>query len=202
MRKGSLSADARLRTFEKGMFCCKLTVAGAIQKGLLHVSFVAAKNCCRGMLKKGFSLWGGLVWAEKNSLFRKLKTLSFVKNLSNCTRKPPFCTNLKPSICTSLSFLSSNTKCFYKPKAFYLHKPFRIAIPSNSFLPSASHSHPAITLLSAKNTAILFISALNPYAVTPERRTDSKPFRRRFARKTGFGSCRRKLPLKSSPAEL
>ena len=146
------------------------------------------------MLKKGFSLWGGLVWAEKNSLFRKLKTLSFVKNLSNCTRKPPFCTNLKPSICTSLSFLSSNTKCFYKPKAFYLHKPFRIAIPSNSFLPSASHSHPAITLLSAKNTAILFISALNPYAVTPERRTDSKPFRRCFVGKTGFDmSCRKFL---------
>ena len=39
------------------------------------------------------------------------------------------------------------------------------------------------------------MSALNPYAVTPERRTDSKPFRRRFARKTGFDSCRRKLLL-------
>ena len=37
------------------------------------------------------------------------------------------------------------------------------------------------------------MSALNPYAVTPERRTDSKPFRRRLVRKTGFGSCRRKL---------
>ena len=36
-------------------------------------------------------------------------------------------------------------------------------------------------------------SALNPYAVTPEPRTDSKPFRRRFVRKTGFGSCRRKF---------
>ena len=167
MRKGSLSADARLRTFEKGMFCCKLTVAGAIQKGLLHVSFVATKNCCRGMLKKGFSLWGGLVWAEKNSLFRKLKTLSFVKNLSNCTRKPPFCTNLKPSICTSLSFLSSNTKRFYKPKTFLLNKPFLAILKSPPFFApkaflfeqtfpyyhpkqpfsttNATHSHPAIT---------------------------------------------------------
>ena len=35
--------------------------------------------------------------------------------------------------------------------------------------------------------------ALIPYAVTPEPRTDSKPFRRRFVRKTGFGSCRRKF---------
>ena len=37
------------------------------------------------------------------------------------------------------------------------------------------------------------MSAQNPYAVTPERRTDSKPFRRRFVRKNGFGSCRRKF---------
>ena len=37
------------------------------------------------------------------------------------------------------------------------------------------------------------MSALTPYAVTPERRTDSKPFRRRLVRKNGFGSCRRKL---------
>ena len=37
------------------------------------------------------------------------------------------------------------------------------------------------------------MSALTPYAVTPEPRTDSKPFRRRFVRKTGFGSCRRKF---------
>ena len=41
--------------------------------------------------------------------------------------------------------------------------------------------------------AILFIIALNPYAVTPEPRTDSKPFRRCLVRKTGFGSCRREL---------
>ena len=37
------------------------------------------------------------------------------------------------------------------------------------------------------------MSALTPYAVTPEPRTDSKPFRRRFVRKAGFGSYRRKL---------
>ena len=37
------------------------------------------------------------------------------------------------------------------------------------------------------------MSALNPYAVTPEPRTDSKPFRRCLVQKTGFGSCRRKL---------
>ena len=60
-------------------------------------------------------------------------------------------------------------------------------------MPAAALFCPAITYCPQKNTAVLLISALNPYAVTPERRTDSKPFRRRFVRKTGFGSCRWKL---------
>ena len=81
---------------------------------------------------------------------------------------------------------------FFEPKAFLLHKPF-FTIPSTPFPPSISHSHPAITYCPPKNDAVLFIFALNPHAVTPEPRTDSKPFRRRFVRKTGFGSCRRKF---------
>ena len=101
-----------------------------------------------------------------------------------------------------------------KPNAFHLHKPFFSVLkhqtflqtkrflfeqtfpychPSNPFPPSFSHSHPAITYCPPKNDAVLFISALNPYAVTPEPRTDSKPFRRQFVRKAGFGSCCRKL---------
>ena len=85
----------------------------------------------------------------------------------------------------------SQKPSFFEPKAFLLHRPF-FTIPSNPFLPSISHSHPAITYCPPKNDAVLFIFALNPHAVTPEPRTDSKPFRRRFVRKTGFGSCRRK----------
>ena len=41
VRKGYRSADARLRSFEKGMLYCKLTVASGIRKGLLHVSLGA-----------------------------------------------------------------------------------------------------------------------------------------------------------------
>ena len=96
----------------------------------------------------------------------------------------------------------SQKPAFFAPKAFLLHKPFLIAIPSNPFPPSIAHSHPAITYCPRKNTAILLSSALTPYAVTPEPRTDSKPFRRRFVRKTGFGSCRRKTLLKASSIEL
>ena len=50
MRKGSRSANARLQSFENGLFCCKLTVASGIQKGLLHVSLDTVEKRCRGML--------------------------------------------------------------------------------------------------------------------------------------------------------
>ena len=50
MRKGYRTADARLRSFENGLFCCKLTVASGIQKGLLHVSLDTVEKRCRGML--------------------------------------------------------------------------------------------------------------------------------------------------------
>ena len=60
MRKENRSADARLRSFEKGLFCCKLTVTGAIQKGQLHVSLGAVGNWSFSVLKKGFSLSVGL----------------------------------------------------------------------------------------------------------------------------------------------
>ena len=91
----------------------------------------------------------------------------------------------------SLNALKSDTlqqtKRFSFTQAFP-YCPFR----KKPFPPSISHLHPAITYCPLKNDAVLVISALTPYAVTPEPRTDSKPFRRRVVRKNGFGSCRRK----------
>ena len=60
VRKGYLCADARLRSFEKGMFCCKLTAASAILKGLLHVSLGTVEKCCLSGFVKSFSLSVGL----------------------------------------------------------------------------------------------------------------------------------------------
>ena len=96
---------------------------------------------------------------------------------------------------TSLSLLSSKNSLFHKPKAFCLHKPFHITLKKQPFsATNTANSHQAITYCPPKNTAILLQSALNPYAVKPEPRTDSKPFRRRFVGKTGFGrSCRKTL---------
>ena len=161
---------------------------------------------------KNFSSPSGLAWAEKSAFFTNSK-VSIIKSFINCPQKPPFYKSKtfhlqKNFACcpkTSTFFYKQNLSIrtnllhgsqkssFWEQKTFLLHKPFFIAIQSNSFPPSASHSHPAITYCLQKNTAVLLISALNPHAVTPERRTDSKPFRRRFVRKTGFGSCRRKL---------
>ena len=70
------------------------------------------------------------------------------------------------------------------------------ALPCCPQTPSFSVLHlsfpPSHNLLSSKNTAVLSMFALTPYAVTPEPRTDSKPFRRCFVGKTGFDTCRRK----------
>ena len=60
VRKGYRTADARLRSFEKGMFCCKLTAASAILKGLLHVSLGTVEKCCLSGFVKSFSLSVGL----------------------------------------------------------------------------------------------------------------------------------------------
>ena len=137
----------------------------------------------------------------KSSAFTKQKVFYFQKALRIALKNHLF-VHKKLFFCTSPSSLFSKISHFHKPKAFYLHKPFLITIQSNSFPPSISHSHPAITYCPPKNTAVLLISALTPYAVTPEPRTDSKPFRRRFVQKAGFGSCRWKTLLKSSSTEL
>ena len=85
------------------------------------------------------------------------------------------------------------TRPFSQPK----HRLFEQAILLSSNVANFRNRHhkfpPSHNLLSAKNKALLLMFALTPYAVTPKRRTDSKPFRRRFVRKTGFGSCRRKF---------
>ena len=132
MRKGYRSADARLQSFEKGLLYCKLTVAGAILKGLLHVSLGAVGKCCRG-------------W--------------FIKKL----------------FIFSLPCINRKSRLFYKPKAFLAHKPCLAVLKRQAFPSSISHSHPAITYCPPKNSVVLLISALNPYAVTPELRTDSNP---------------------------
>ena len=123
--------------------------------------------------------------------FPQTKSFSFTENFSKCTQKPLFFAQ-KLSFCTSLAILKSQpflqTKSFLSAQAF----PYRPQKQPFSATNTANF-RPAITYCPPKNTAVLFLTALTPYAVTPERRTDSKPFRRRFVRKTGFGSCRRKL---------
>ena len=130
---------------------------------------------------KSFFFIGWLCMNRKIGLFRKSKNVSFTENLPKRSQKRHSSANQTLFIYTSLSLLP---------------------IQKKPFPPSISHLHPAITYCPLKNDAVLVISALTPYAVTPEPRTDSKPFRRRLVRKTGFDSCRRKTLLKASSIEL
>ena len=54
VRKGSRTSDTRLRSFEKGMLYCKLTVGFRGWNLWLHVSLGAVRNRCRCALKKAF----------------------------------------------------------------------------------------------------------------------------------------------------
>ena len=73
VRKGCCTSDARLRSFEKGMLYCKLTVASGIRKGLLHVSLGAVGICCRGALNKSFPYIGWFCMSWKHQLFSQAK---------------------------------------------------------------------------------------------------------------------------------
>ena len=147
---------------------------------LLQKTFLTALESCLLLQTKKFSICKKLSSLfSKVNLFRA-KSFSFAQAFLRCPQKLPFCVQ----------------------KAVNSHKPFLIAIQNNSLSPSVAHFCPAITYCPPKNNAVLLIFALTPYAVTPEPRTDSKPFRRRFVRKTGFDSCRRKTLLKSSSTEL
>ena len=95
----------------------------------------------------------------------------FAESFTNCPQKPPFLRIKSLLFAQNLSELPPKTTLFHPP-------------------PPISTS---LNLLFAKNTAVLLISALIPYAVKPEPRTDSKPLRRRFVGKTGFVTCCRKF---------
>ena len=108
-----------------------------------------------------------LVFTTKTSLFEQLftvlknrlltyKNLSFAQAFPCGFQKPPIFTNQKPFFRTNLSLLPS--------KATLFHPPLPISTPLN--------------LLFAKNTAVLLLLALIPYAVKPEPRTDSNHCRR------------------------
>ena len=111
------------------------------------------------------------------SRFFRTKT-SFVRAFLRCPRKIPIFTSQKPFFCRKLYELSAKFSHFYKPKAFLLHKSFLNCHPKQLFSTLRLPFAPSHNLLSAKNTAVLLISALTPYAVKPERRTDSNHCRR------------------------
>ena len=111
---------------------------------------------------------------QKPLVFANKKPL--IRTTFYCPQKPPFHVQ-KTFFCTSRSLLVLKTAHFYKPKVFLLHKPFLLPPKATLFHPPLSIST-TLNLLFAKNTAVLLLFALNPYAVKPEPRTDSNHCRR------------------------
>ena len=152
MRKGSCTANARLQSFEKGMFFCKLTVGFLQLNRQSSVSLGLCELLPQHVYKTPF-IFSLPCMSQNSHPFSQTKHFPFVKKLSYCHQKLPI------------------------------------------FVTNAVNFRSAITYCPPKNNAVLFHFALNPYAVKPEPSTDSKPFRRRFVRKAGFGLCCQKTLL-------
>ena len=146
-----------------------------------------------------------LVFATKTPLFEQLFTVlksrlftckkpfirtktSFARAFLCCPQKIPIFTNQKLFFCRKLYEPSSKA-------AFFTYKKPFIRTNLSLLLSKATLFHPppplstSLNLLFAKNTAVLLISALTPYAVKPERRTDSNHCRR-YPENCCFLRCR------------
>ena len=139
VRKGSRTSDARLRSFEKRLFCCKLTVASDIWKGLLHVSFGAVGNWNFSMLKNAF-LYQVTLHELKKFAFSAKQKFSIYRKLYKLHSKPLFYAQ-KPLL--HVPFFAVRKKShFHKPKVFLLQKALRTVLKSCLFyVQKAFYSH-------------------------------------------------------------
>ena len=72
----------------------------------------------------------------------------------------------------------SSKAAFSRTKTYLLHKPFFDLLSKATLFRPPPPIRTTLNLLFAKNAAVLLLFALNPYAVKPERRTDSNHCRR------------------------
>ena len=126
------------------------------------------------MLKSAF-LYRVALYELKNCSFPQNKSFPFTENFTDFTQSRFF--TYKNFFCTCLSLLSAKISIFTNQKFFFCTNLSLLPSKAILFHPPLPISTP-LNLLFAKNTAVLLISALNPYAVKPERRTDSNHCRR------------------------
>ena len=118
--------------------------------------------------------------------FSHTKRIPFTESFTLCSQKPLVFATKTPLIRT----------IFYccKSRLFYLQKPI-FCTNLSLFSSKATLFHPpspvrtTLNLLFAKNTTVLLISALTPYAVKPEPHTDSNHCRR-YPKNCSFLRCR------------
>ena len=143
-----------------------------------------------------FFFIGLLCMSRKKRLYHESKKIFISRKLYKLHSKPLFYAQ-KLLLHVPFFAIRKNSH-FHKPKGFLFQKALRTVLKSRLFhVQKAVYSHklslfpPKITLfcppspistslnlLFAKNTAVLLLFALNPYAVKPEPRTDSNHCRR------------------------
>ena len=108
--------------------------------------------------------------------FLRTKT-SFARTFLRCPQKTPIFTNQKFFFCRKLYELSSKAAFFTYKKPF-IRTNLSLFPPKITLFCPPPPIRTTLNLLFAKNAAVLLLSALTPYAVKPERRTDSNHCRR------------------------
>ena len=162
---------------------------------------------CRCALKKAFLYWLALHELKKQLFSAKQKVFVYRKLYALPSKASRF--RNQNTACLN-HFLLSAKAAFSRTKTFLLHKPFLAGFKNRpfsqtkslAFTRTFSYSHPKqlfstlhlpfappLTYCPPKNTAVLLISALNPYAVKPEPRTDSNHCRR-YPKNCSFLCCR------------
>ena len=121
-----------------------------------------------------FFVIGLLCMSRKNAFIANQK-IFISRNFTNFSQSRFF--THKNFFCTCLSSLSAKNSHFHKSKAFFCTN-LSLLLSKVALFHPPSPIRTTLNLLSAKNTAVLLISALTPYAVKPERRTDSNHCRR------------------------
>ena len=165
------------------------------------------RSRCRCALKNAFLFRLALHELKKTALFRKTKGFRLqkawrfaLKSLSFSQPKHRYSNNFLLSsktafLCAKSLLFAQVFHCwFQKPPIFTNQKPcfypnFFLFPPKATLFCPPSPIRTTLNLLFAKNTAVLLISALTPYAVKPEPHTDSNHCRR-YPKNCSFLRCR------------
>ena len=114
---------------------------------------------------------------RKKFPFSQTKSFLFTESLRTALKSCPF-TYKSSSFAQAFPCRFQKPPIFLQTKSFSFAQTFPYYYPKQPFSTLRFPFQRPLTYCLQKNTALLFHFALNPYAVKPERRTDSNHCRR------------------------